>query len=84
MKCTMVTQISNMGHLFAYIYIYWFLTLVGIALVSFRDDRLVILNDFKKGLNKGFLIAFIHLLLTLLVMPFTIPFSIVRIISKWF
>lgn len=75
---------SELSLIEAYCFFYWFLVMFGIILVALRDDRLVIYNDFKRGINKGFALAFLHIVLLILIMPITIPFSIGRIIKKWF
>ena len=67
-------------------FLWWYIVFsaIGLVLIFFRDDRLVILNDIVKGFTRNATIAILHGLFLLALMPLTIPFSLGRIISKWF
>jgi hypothetical protein len=63
---------------------YIFLSIVALVLIFLRDDREIILTDLKKGFERNFFIAIIHGFFMTCILPLSIPFSLGRIISKWF
>lgn len=58
------------------------LNLVGFILVFFRKDSKIILNELYLFLVRPFPLWIISLLIGLVLLPITIPFSLVNIFSK--
>lgn len=67
-------------------FIYWWLvmSIVAMLLIFLRDDRDMIKSDLQRGFLKNFSMAIVHATLMCALLPLSIPFSLGRIISKWF
>lgn len=61
------------------------LAILGVILLFFRDDSLILVVELTRGFKKYNVIIFlIHLSLLFAIMPLSIPFSLRRIFRKWF
>lgn len=71
----------------AFSFFCWYaqLAILGVLLLFFRDDSLVLVDELTRGFKKyNVLIFLIHLMLLFTIMPLSIPFSLRRIFKKWF
>ena len=65
---------------------YWYkvLCVVALILLIFRDDLASIRYEIKQSFILNKTLAVMHVIITLLVLPITIPFSLSNILNKWF
>ena len=59
------------------------LAIFALFIIMFRDDSDKIIYDLKGVKNNIWYMTFFNCVLVYLILPFTIPYSFVRIFNKW-
>lgn len=78
LKCIMATLISKL------IACFLLTALISFVLLFLRDDKREIMRDLKRGYRKTWLVAMGHTLVIIAILPLTLPFTLGRILNRWF
>jgi hypothetical protein len=64
-------------------YWYKFTWLISLVLLPFRDDKTTIISEMKRSIAFNRVLGIIHIVLVIVVLPISLPFTLTNIINRW-